>query len=335
MTNVQRPQVLVLSQNDISVEKLRRHLPLHGQGENDVEFFTDKSRPSDLVVVVNYVPYDLEVISRKNNVWVWDNEPLVRHKHPRAFSKVFTHLDPRVDKRRIVAPPVLDWWIDKTFDDLADLEPPKKTDEISAVISTKSWKGGHQKRRDFVTLLERKMPELDLYGKGRPRELADKWDGLAKYRYSVAIENTSKPDYWTEKISDCLLSYTVPFYYGATNIDDYFPPGSYVWLPIDEPEKAVEIIRKTLQDDDWNGRLPALREARRRVLYEYSLFGQVTAQIEHNRAQIFSGSRTRVVVQGRRSAPGGWIRGIGLWGNVKARVQRGARRKARSRVNYS
>jgi len=36
------------------------------------------------------------------------------------------------------------------------------------------------------------------------------------------MENDSVPNYYTEKITDCFATGTVPIYWGATNIGDYF-----------------------------------------------------------------------------------------------------------------
>jgi len=234
---------------------------------------------------------------------------------------VFTHLD--IDDSRVsTAPPVLDWWVGKSYDELHNTDVPEKTKALSAIASTKDWITGHRMRGEFVERAAREFADMDLYGRGRELEIDDKWDGLAPYRYSLAIENTSKNNYWTEKISDCFLSYTVPFYFGATNISQYFPEDSYIWLPIDDPERAVSIIRESLSHDEWEKRLPAVKEARRKVLEDYSLYAQVSRLINENRELILSSPKVVKKVKGRRTRPGGWIRGAGLVGNLRARIER-------------
>lgn len=322
-------RVLVITQAGITDAELASHLPGGELDCGDLVFSTDARTEVDVAVVLNYIPYDIEVTHRKGFSWVWDNEPLVRHRHPRSFDTVFTHQDASKDRRRITAPPALDWWVNKSYDELASLPIPEKTGDISAIASTKAWKPGHQIRRDFVNFLEQEVPSVDVFGQGRSRELADKWDGLGPYRYSIAIENTSKADYWTEKISDCFLSYAVPLYFGATNIADYFPDDSYIWLPIDDAEEARRVIEHTLEHDSWEARLPALKDARARVLAHYSLYGQVSALVAHHRSDILSAPLRPLVIQGRRRRKGGWIRGVGLSGNIKAVQKRRSARSAR------
>ena len=48
--------------------------------------------------------------------------------------------------------------------------------------------------------------------------------------YSVAIESSSEKNYFTEKLIDCLITKTIPVYWGCPNINDYFDT-SY-WIPV-------------------------------------------------------------------------------------------------------
>ena len=59
--------------------------------------------------------------------------------------------------------------------------------------------------------------QIDLFGRGL-NDFEDKWDVLANYKYTVAIENDFCDDWVTEKYFDCILSNTLPFYYGCPNL---------------------------------------------------------------------------------------------------------------------
>lgn len=316
-------KVQVISQKGVlSPERLHQYFRSTVADWPGIAFVDDHCNDPDVVIVLNYLRYDQHLTARQGYIWRWDNEPIIRRPFPRGFDRIFTHVDRDHDSRIVTAPPVLDWWVDKSPRELASLAPPRKTHHLSAIASTKTDIEGHRRRNEFVDFLAQSLPDTHVYGRGRPKSLSDKWDGLAPYRYSVAIENTSKPDYWTEKISDCFLSFTVPFYFGATNISDYFPAESFVWLPVDEPDRALEIIRATLASDDWEGRMSAVREARRLVLEKYSLGAQISARVEAERDSIHNAPLRTTLVQGRRTKPGGWIRGQGLRGNIEAWVNR-------------
>jgi hypothetical protein len=109
--------------------------------------------------------------------------------------------------------------------------------------------------------------------------IEDKWDGLAPYAYSLAIENYSGPDYWTEKLADCFLSWTIPIYYGCTNLEDYFPADSFIRIDIESPNLGVEQIKRIAANDDWDARLNALEEARNLYLHRYQFFPYVAELI--------------------------------------------------------
>ena len=153
---------------------------------------------------------------------------------------------------------------------------PEKNRPLSWIVGNLHDLPGHMKRGVFLRAVQAdKTLDIDLYGRA-VNFIEDKWDGLAPYRYSIAAENTSWPDYWTEKIADCFLTWTVPFYHGCGNLEKYFPADSFIRIDLDKPDEAIAIIKRYLREDDWSRRLPALEEARRRVLYDYQIFPVLT-----------------------------------------------------------
>jgi hypothetical protein len=323
-----RPLVVSLrsQRNWIKLDELAKRLQGGLLDDGRVKFVTETDEPVDVTVVLNYLPYDTRITCREGGVWKWDLEPLVAQPVARGYDRIYTHLSIPGDSRVQTAPPILDWWVKKSYDELSSIEPPAKPHAISAIASTKDWIAGHRLRTLFIDTASREFPDMDVFGHGREKQVEDKWDGLAPYRYSLAIENTSKSDYWTEKIADCFLSWTVPLYFGATNIADYFPEGSYIWLPIDDPDRAIGIIRDTLTHDDWSARIEPLREARRLILEKYSLGAQIKRLVLESEETLRQAPRLSRTVHGRRTGPGGWIRGAGILGNAKAIL---AKRKAR------
>ena len=84
---------------------------------------------------------------------------------------------------------------------------------------------------------------------------------------------------WTEKLADCFLCWSIPIYFGCTNLENYFPPQSFIQIDLDAPERALAIIKKEARPENWKRRLPALDEARRLVLTRYQLFPFLAEQI--------------------------------------------------------
>lgn len=164
----------------------------------------------------------------------------------------------------------LPWMVGRSYDDLIAADFPAKSADISVICSNKAMVGGHRRRLRFVEQLLDVSP-MPRFGRGF-RELPDKWDGLAPFRYSVAIENSRHDHYWTEKIADCFLAGTVPIYWGAPNIKDYFPADAMIVIDTLDPVEVARIIRAEATPEAYRRRLPALREAKRRVLEEYNFF---------------------------------------------------------------
>lgn len=163
---------------------------------------------------------------------------------------------------------------------------------ISTVCSAKAMGHTlHGVRYGFTQELKAAVPELEVFGWG-VREMADKAEALDGYRYHVAIENHRAPHHITEKLTDVFLGECLPLYFGAPNAAEYFPEESFIPIDIREAAGAIETVRRAVRDDEYSRRLPAIREAKRRVLEEHNLFAVLARQIER-------------LDTGRRSADGG------------------------------
>ena len=172
-----------------------------------------------------------------------------------------------------------------THDSLVRTPPIEKTKLISSVCSTKAMRHTmHFQRLAFTRRLMGDLPEMEVFGYGMAR-LDNKADAIDPYRYHLAIENHSCPHHWTEKLADAYLGYALPIYFGCTNLDDYFPADSYVWIDIRNYSESLERIRSVISADDYEARLPAIIEARRRVLEDYATFPQVAGLIGARNAE--------------------------------------------------
>lgn len=111
-------------------------------------------------------------------------------------------------------------WID-------DPKIHEKTKLVSLIASPKQTTVGHQIRH---AIAEKWKNNVDLFGGvlGSPRfgegkkYWGDKTEALAPYMFSVVIENDKYKSYFTEKITDCFATGTIPIYWGTQDIGDYF-----------------------------------------------------------------------------------------------------------------
>lgn len=207
---------------------------------------------------------------------------------------------------QIFEQPALIWFYADTpprcdYDTILSHVPTAKTLDVSTVCSSKRQGNTlHRTRYDFTQALKALLPQLDIYGHG-VRPLVDKADALDDYRYHLAIENFSGPHHWTEKLSDAFLGGCLPFYYGCTNLNDYFPADSFVLIDINDPEKTAKLLQQAIQENWYEKRLPAILQSRRLVLEKYGTIATITRLV--NKRHSASESRSvdqKTTIKSRR-----------------------------------
>ena len=60
-----------------------------------------------------------------------------------------------------------------------------------------------------------------------------------RFQFHLAIENSRQENYFTEKLIDCLVTRTIPIYYGCPNIQEYFNINGWVLLETGSPEEFI------------------------------------------------------------------------------------------------
>jgi hypothetical protein len=132
-----------------------------------------------------------------------------------------------------------------------------KSRMCSMIASAKNMVEGHHYRLQVAARLK---DSLDLYGGacGSPRigergPYPDKSGALLDYRFHVAMENCQVPFYYTERLTDCMATGTVPIYWGADCIEEVCNPDGVIVL---DDEFDVGMLDEALYRD----MLPAIRE---------------------------------------------------------------------------
>ncbi len=158
------------------------------------------------------------------------------------------------------------------YDELKGFSTGPKERLISVISSDKTQTAGHRRRLELVRHLKAHFGDrLDVFGRGI-REVEDKWDAIAPYRYHIALENGVYPHYWTEKLSDAFLAGAFPLYLGCPNVGEYFPAGSFAPLDANDAARAITTIEQAIADQRYERSLGDVAEARRLVLDRYNLF---------------------------------------------------------------
>ncbi len=84
---------------------------------------------------------------------------------------------------------------------------------------------------------------------GQP--VPDKLAFQKNYKFSMAFENSRFPGYVTEKIVDAWAAGTIPIYWGAPDVKDYFNAKAFVdCSAMESPEELIPLIKELDQDED-------------------------------------------------------------------------------------
>jgi len=171
-----------------------------------------------------------------------------------------------------------------TYDTIVKNGVHHKTKNISSVVST--LRNGFERpciydeRRAVITAILASTLDIDVYSWGPdkfPRAKGwtnKKLDGLSPYRFSVAIENSSEPNYVTEKFYDAILTNTIPIYFGAPNIKEIFPENGYILIDDIRDTNAILKLLQDINDNSeqiYNEMLPELEKIKHRYLTEFNI----------------------------------------------------------------
>lgn len=166
----------------------------------------------------------------------------------------------------------------KTYDELRTFQLPFKSKGVSCILDESASKEAIAWIKDFASLWD-----IDVYGEdyhiGGCSTYCGPSEGCSAfedYHYSIIFEEVQKEDYFTEKLTNCLLSWCFPCYWGCPNLTETFdsPVSIKVNLPGNEEERrAIGFLTKSslsAQEQDL------LRKARHKLLTELNVWARVS-----------------------------------------------------------
>lgn len=162
------------------------------------------------------------------------------------------------------------WRVRRTYDQLTEQPDPVKSLNLSAIISNLSTTPMQASRLEMMRNLKQQYGEdLHWFSKGGNSFLENKWDGLAPYRYSIAVENSAYTNYFTEKISDCFLAGAMPIYAGCPNIADFFDERSFIRIDLKNIIGSKAIIDEAIKGELYFRSMKYLKDSKSLVLNKY------------------------------------------------------------------
>ena len=184
----------------------------------------------------------------------WLHEPYCLHfpSYERAeanfgkFDLILTYhqpfLDNYPDKCKLVV--YAGTWVDKK-----DWGIKPKSKLCSMLIGSKMATEGHRIRHDMAEMIEANGFDVDFYGaRGTPTEYGQsaKLASLSDYCFSIVTETCREDNLFTEWLLDCFALGTIPIFWGASNIHQFFDVDGIIQFD------TVDRLYKILAGLDWS-----------------------------------------------------------------------------------
>lgn len=166
-------------------------------------------------------------------------------------------------------------WINES-----DRKIHKKTKKLSIISSNKTQTFGHKLRHDIINNARNSM---DVFGSGY-LHIDNKITGLKDYMFSLIIENDRLDNWFTEKIVDCLVTGTIPIYWGCNNIDKYFNTKGFIEFK--NINHFKESVLPILNEDTYKNMLPFINENFNLALNYVNFWGRVESIIKEELKKI-------------------------------------------------
>ncbi len=140
-----------------------------------------------------------------------------------------------------------------------------KTKNISIIASNKRMCRLHILRQEFARKCKRENL-ADTYGRFDGGEFCQIEEPFQHYRYSIAIENNISPFYFTEKITNCFASQTIPIYLGASEVVKFYNPDGIIIMKESDYDRLGDFL-KQCTPEEYERRLPAVIDNYNRIMY--------------------------------------------------------------------
>lgn len=146
-------------------------------------------------------------------------------------------------------------WIDRSI--WSSINCTRKQFGVSSITGGKAQTVGHRFRLDLYKNQHRcPIPSIWFESKNvniswlkhpslktpNPVLKESKFPLFENFQFSLVIENSRQTNYFTEKLVDCLITKTIPIYYGCPNISEFFDTRGWIILENDSVEEAFSKV---------------------------------------------------------------------------------------------
>lgn len=143
-------------------------------------------------------------------------------------------------------------------------------------------------RIKLVKSINEKVPYVDFYGWGdgngknlKPFALK-KWESLKEYKFCLTIENSNEQNYLSEKFYDCILTDTVPIYFGCKNIEEIWSEKGYIKLDSLDNDYVIKKLDyiKDNSDKIYEEYLPEIQKMKKKYFDNFNIIKKIKKEYD-------------------------------------------------------
>lgn len=172
-------------------------------------------------------------------------------------------------------------WINKN--DYQNVDINEKEFKISTLVGQKNFSYGHAFRQKLLHR-QKDIKFLECYrskNDGGPNQYSNpvlsssKFELFKKYQYSIVIENCAYPNWFSEKLIDCLICKTIPIYFGDPCISKIFNTSGWVIVENDDIGMLKNKI-DGLTENHYKNHIGAIEENYDKAIYYADFYENVS-----------------------------------------------------------
>nr|QBK90570.1 MAG: glycosyltransferase family 10 fucosyltransferase [Pithovirus LCPAC104] len=177
------------------------------------------------------------------------------------------------------------WQLNTTYNEFKTKQIQKESHNfISSICSSKYFDPGHIKRVDFIKYVDSKEdPNIKIqvfnydnlhkfknYMGPHPKKNKD--FGMMSYKYYFMAENNIEKNFITEKLWEPIICECLCFYWGCPNASEYIDSRAFIQLDLNNFDKSFNIIKKAIENNEWEKRLEIIKREKQKILEYYNFF---------------------------------------------------------------
>jgi len=127
----------------------------------------------------------------------------------------------------------------------------------------------YSKRIEAIQYFQNKYDDFEFFGAGWDKnefksyggKVDSKYDVLKKYKFTLCYENECDiAGLISEKIFDCFYARTIPIFWGASNVENYFPKDTYIDKRDFNSYEELDNYLSNMNEDEYNQRIEAIEK---------------------------------------------------------------------------